>query len=1254
MKSLNSIFASLLIVASSVLTADAQTTRYWDIDTIDQAGAGGATPAGTWDTGTTANWNTIADGTGVPGMWTAGDNAVFSAGGDATGAYTVTVSGTQSLNALTVEEGTITQGTGTLSFGATNGVFTIADGATWNNGGAGTGTITGTNGITMSVSSGPTGVLKLGGANTMTRAAGSAVVQINGGIVDFTADLGLGSAPAAANAAAVTINGGELRATLSAATTLNVNRGVTIGPLGGTINVVNTTNTGLSLPSAATFTLNGAGTLTKIGPGRFTMNTTSNSFTGKYIIKEGTINVPGDGRLGLVPAAPSANYFTLDGATAAIRIAVTNVTTLNANRGITLGAGGGQLMQPGPGTLIYNGIIAGTSGGNFTINSTDAAGGGTNAGFVILGGANTYNGATTTVSTGMGLKLSAAGVIPDTSVVTLGGAGSLFDLRGGYETSVSVTAGGSGYTSAPTVTISGGGGTGATATATVASGAVTAITITNPGSGYTSAPTIAFGGPGTGATANGGAPIAIGPFNETVKSISGAAGTVAVGAATLTLDNPAGETYGGVISASTGGKVIKNGNGTLSLSGSSTGFNGEFVMNSGTLGVGASNIFGNGADGTDASTFTYNGGVLSNTGTGGRTAPAGVTVNLNADLTADDSLFNSSAPGQILFNGPASISANRIITVTGQANLAFADLHDDGGTRTLTKAGDGQLVLTGNNNSYTGDTFVQNGTLRMTGTAAGTYAGSFFVQGGRLEVSGSSIIGSGSNTINLAGGALNSSATRSVSFDNPINLTANSAITTTSAASTPNFDFGNNNPITPSGGAMLTLRNDGGDAASDQLRVRFFGGGFNMTNNIDMPNGTASSTVELSSFNTNSQSAQTFSGVISGTGDFKRSASVGGTGGTTIFTAQNTFTGGVQLNDGTIEFGVDSVGPANAPTSGPAGTGTITIGNINAPKLAANGGARNVGNPIAYSGSNNIMGITGSNDLTLAGDVSLGAGARTLNVDNSGQSVMSGVISGAGGSLTKALGGVLTVTGNNTYDGGTTVGGGTLLVNNTSGSGTGTGAVTISSGATLGGTGTVGGAITNNGTIAPGASVGTLSVTGDVTDAAGSSWAIELSGASADKLAVTGNIDLTAADSLVISGAGTGTSWLIGTYTGILSGTFDTITSGYTVDYTGGNITLNTAVVGLPGDFNSDGQVDAGDYVTWRKNDGTNNALANDNGLGTPIGPAHYNLWRANFGNPPGAGSGLGGAAVPEPGAIALLVIGVVGLIFPRRGSSCH
>jgi Flp pilus assembly protein TadG len=68
-----------------------------------------------------------------------------------------------------------------------------------------------------------------------------------------------------------------------------------------------------------------------------------------------------------------------------------------------------------------------------------------------------------------------------------------------------VNSAGSGYTSAPTVTLSGGGGSGATATATVSGGQLTGVTITSTGSGYTSSPTISLsGGGGTGATVSVG------------------------------------------------------------------------------------------------------------------------------------------------------------------------------------------------------------------------------------------------------------------------------------------------------------------------------------------------------------------------------------------------------------------------------------------------------------------------------------------------------------------------------------------------------------------------------------------------------------------------------------------------------------------------------------------------------------------------------------------------------------------------------
>jgi PEP-CTERM motif len=85
---------------------------------------------------------------------------------------------------------------------------------------------------------------------------------------------------------------------------------------------------------------------------------------------------------------------------------------------------------------------------------------------------------------------------------------------------------------------------------------------------------------------------------------------------------------------------------------------------------------------------------------------------------------------------------------------------------------------------------------------------------------------------------------------------------------------------------------------------------------------------------------------------------------------------------------------------------------------------------------------------------------------------------------------------------------------------------------------------------------------------------------------------------------------------------------------------------GLLGDFNNDNKVDAADYITWRENDTANAALPNDNALATQA--ERYDLWKANFGNPPASGAALGSAAVPEPATIALLLV-VLGMVAAGR-----
>lgn len=192
----------------------------------------------------------------------------------------------------------------------------------------------------------------------------------------------------------------------------------------------------------------------------------------------------------------------------------------------------------------------------------------------------------------------------------------------------------------------------------------------------------------------------------------------------------------------------------------------------------------------------------------------------------------------------------------------------------------------------------------------------------------------------------------------------------------------------------------------------------------------------------------------------------------------------------------------------------------------------------------------------------MGLGGNTFTVGNNDDTTLfSGVISGSGGSLTKTGIGTLTLSGANTYSGGTIVVVGDLIVDGTIGS------IDVDASGLLGGIGTLGATtIMSGGIHAPGNSIGTQTINGDYTLVAGSILEIEVDAVvQTDQVDVTGAVDIDRA-ALHLLGLpnndisfGSGTSAVIIASDGVdaVSGVFSIIENQLafydaSVDYTGG------------------------------------------------------------------------------------------------------
>ncbi|MBH0408355.1 autotransporter-associated beta strand repeat-containing protein [Salmonella enterica] len=425
------------------------------------------------------------------------------------------------------------------------------------------------------------------------------------------------------------------------------------------------------------------------------------------------------------------------------------------------------------------------------------------------------------------------------------------------------------------------------------------------------------------------------------------------------------------------GQVEKSGDGTLTLSGSNT-YTGGTTINDGTLIATSVDALGSG-DVTDNATLALNtGGTFDNT----------ISGSGKVEKSGDDALTLSGAnsyTGGTLISGGTLIASNVEALGTGDVtNNATLELNTGGdftnnisGSGQVVKSGDETLTLSGSN-TYTGGTTINDGTLVATSVEA---------------------LGSGDVT-NDAVLALNTGG----DFANNIGGTGSvvkSGDETLTLSGTNSYTGG----TTISGGTLVATN------------VEALGTG-DVTNNA---------TLEL---NTGGD----FTNNISGNGQVVKSGDE-----TLTLSGTNSYTGGTTISGGTlVATNVEALGTGDVTNNA---TLELNTGGDFTNNISGNGQVVKSGDDtLTFSGSNTYTGGTLISSGTLvANDVNaLGTGDVTDNATlmlNTGGDFINNI--GGTGRVEKSGDDTLTLSGTNSYTGGTTISGGTLVATNVEALGTG-------------------------------------------------------------------------------------------------------------------------------------------------------------------------------------------------------------------------
>ncbi len=269
--------------------------------------------------------------------------------------------------------------------------------------------------------------------------------------------------------------------------------------------------------------------------------------------------------------------------------------------------------------------------------------------------------------------------------------------------------------------------------------------------------------------------------------------------------------------------------------------------------------------------------------------------------------------------------------------------------------------------------------------------------------------------------------------------------------------------------------------------------------------------------------------------------------GTLILAGTNGYAGGTLIAAGTLQIGAG--GTSGSIVGDVSNNGVLAFDRTDATlfggTIDGSGAVNLLGGELTLTGDNSYGGGTG---IAVGATLRLGNGrasgsiigpvdaAGTLIFDRPDSVDFAGSISGAG-TVRQSGSGTMNLTGNSGgFAGITIVEAGTLAVNGSLG-----GALEMLAGGRLQGSGTVGNSIIR-GTIAPGNSIGTLNVTGNISFTAGSIYEVEADAAGqADRINATGGATLDGGTVQVLAEAGNyapRTSYTILTADGSISGTF--------------------------------------------------------------------------------------------------------------------